>query len=260
MIDDAIDVCSKCGDLPSRLAILDGGNWRLRCSCGDRVVHVIGESSEVAEPDPKLTAEEIATRAFIRKTLDASQPARGTLAERYLRSRGIDSVPEVLRFVSALPHTLSGSRLPAMLAPVVNIVGEVTGLHRTYLDSTGDRKASVEPNRMMLGRCVGAAVHLAEAREELGISEGIESGLAAMDLRGIPIWAALSTAGLAALALPPLPIASKVTIFADNDDAGISAAKKAAARWHAEGRRISIERPRKLGTDFNDLLLARKCA
>jgi hypothetical protein len=261
VISDAIDVCSRCGHQPSRLAILHGGHWRLRCRCGDRVVHVIGDSSEVPEPDPKPTAEEIATLAFIRETLAASEPARGTLVEKYLRSRGLEIVPDVLRFVSALSHTPSGSRLPAMLAPVVNVSGDLTGLHRTYLDATGDKKASVEPSRMMLGHCVGGAVHLAEPGEELGVSEGIESGLAAMQLNpGIPVWAALSTFGIKALVLPPLPAARRVVIFADHDRSGtgMKAARQAAERWCRERRRVRIEMPPTPGADFNDLLRERE--
>jgi hypothetical protein len=53
VIGDIVDVCSGCGDRPSRLVILGGGDWRLRCRCGDRLIHVVGDSSEVAEPDPK---------------------------------------------------------------------------------------------------------------------------------------------------------------------------------------------------------------
>jgi putative DNA primase/helicase len=42
-------------------------------------------------------------------------------------------------------------------------------------------------------------VRLAEASDELGISEGIESGLSVQQATGLPVWAALSTGGLTGL-------------------------------------------------------------
>jgi phage/plasmid primase-like uncharacterized protein len=89
------------------------------------------------------------------------------------------------------------------------------------------------------------------------VAEGIESALSAMQATAQPAWAALSTSGLVALALPALPLAATVVILADNDanGAGERAARKAAARWLAEHRRLRIAMPPKPGTDFNDVLI-----
>ena len=59
------------------------------------------------------------------------------------------------------------------------------------------------------------------------------------------------------LILPPLPLAATVVILADHDanGAGEHAARAAAARWLAEGRRVRIALPPEPGTDFADLLL-----
>jgi putative DNA primase/helicase len=253
MTHDILEICRRCGRRPSRLAIVgDGRVWRLRCACGTRFEPIVGDSSEIGEPPPTPTVEDLGTLAFVSRLLAESRPAAGSLAERYLRSRGIGRVPPVLRFIPKLRHTPSDSWLPAMVAPVVNIDGELIGIHRTYLDASGNGKAAVEPNRMMLGHCVGGAVRLADVTSELGVGEGIESCLSAMEATGTPLWAALSTTGLVALVLPPKPIAANVTIYADNDAAGIAAARKAAARWYAEGRRVSIVRPRAQNADFND--------
>ena len=61
---------------------------------------------------------------------------------------------------------------------------------------------------------------------------------------------------MAALVLPPLPLAATVVILADNDanGAGERAAHTAAQRWLAEGRRVRIAMPPDPGTDFNDVL------
>jgi hypothetical protein len=53
-----------------------------------------------------------------------------------------------------------------------------------------------------------------------------------------------------------------VVILADNDinGAGERAARSAAARWFAEGRRVQIAMPPQPGIDFNDVLLGRSYA
>jgi putative DNA primase/helicase len=89
------------------------------------------------------------------------------------------------------------------------------------------------------------------------IGEGIETTLAAMFATGLPGWAALSTSGLVALQLPP--IVHDVVILADYDrsGAGERAARIAADRWLAEGRRVRIALPPEPDTDFADVLAGR---
>ena len=255
MIADVLDICPDCGRRPSRLAIAgDGSLWRVRCGCGHTwLEHMVGDSRHIPEPLLTPTAEDLRTRELVHRLLEESEPAAGTLVEMYLRSRGIGAVLPVLRFAPRLRHTPSNSWLPAMIAPVVNVNGEIIGLHRTFLDPAGQGKAAVEPHRMMLGHCAGGAVRLAEAAGEVAASEGIETGISVAEIPGIPVWCALSTSGLIALELPPLPLARSVIILADHDAAGIAAAKKAAARWYAEGRRVKIAMPPTPGADFNDV-------
>ena len=105
---------------------------------------------------------------------------------------------------------------------------------------------------MMLGPCRGGAVRLARAGNVLMVGEGIETCLAAMQARGHPAWAALSTSGLLALDLPD--DVRDVIVLADGDDAGEAAARGAALRWKREGRRVRIAHPPQ-GMDFNDMLL-----
>jgi putative DNA primase/helicase len=63
--------------------------------------------------------------------------------------------------------------------------------------------------------------------------------------------------GIRALELPPA--ATHVLICADHDVSrvGERAARDAAARWLAEGRRVRIAMPPQPGSDFNDLLNSR---
>ncbi len=181
----------------------------------------------------------------------AALPLAGTIGEEYFRSRGITgALPPSLRFAPSLWHAPSSCRLAAIVGAVQDASGQVVAVHRTYL-AAGPRRL----DRRMLGFVRGGAVRLARAGEELALGEGIETMMSVHQAVGVPCWSALSWPGLVALELPPLPIASRVTIFADNDDAGegLGAAYEAARRWAAEGRDARVAVPPR-GTDANDVL------
>jgi hypothetical protein len=179
----------------------------------------------------------------------------------YLRSRLIDLFSPELRFSTAAPHR-SGARLPAMLAPVVGIDGTQTGVHATFLRADGSAKATIPAGlqRETRGVIRGGTIRLTpfDPGVELLVGEGIESTLSAMQLFGLPGWAAISAAGLKSLDLPPE--VRSVIIAADNDagGAGQRAALGAYARWRAEGRQVAIKLPPIAGHDFNDVLRARR--
>jgi putative DNA primase/helicase len=186
---------------------------------------------------------------------EASLPLGGTPGEIYLAARGLHlSPPPMLRFHAGLKHR-SGGIWPAMVALVTRGVDDVPlAIHRTFLARDGSGKAPVDPQKMMLGPCGGGAVRLAPAGGVLMVGEGIETCLAAMQARGYPAWAALSTSGLLALDLPP--DVREVIVLADGDEAGKAAARGAALRWKREGRRARIAHPPQ-GLDFNDMLLGK---
>ena len=181
-------------------------------------------------------------------------PAIGSPVEKYLRGRGLQGpIPPTLRYISDLKHP-SGTYHPAMIAAVTRVPGcEVLAVHRAYLAPDGSGKADVDPARMSLGPIGGGAVRLAPSGGHLAVGEGIETTLSIMQATGIPAWAALSAGGIKALILPPLPLASVVTITADHDPTGLKAAHDAAERWTREGRRVRIALPPE-GKDFNDVL------
>lgn len=185
----------------------------------------------------------------------AATPAVNTLVERYLLSRGLHlSPPPTLRFHPGLRHP-SGGIWPAMVALVTPGSDEMPlAIHRTFLAFDGADKAPVEPQKMMLGPCLGGAVCLADPTDVLMVGEGVETCLAAMQATGHPTWAALSTSGLRALDLPK--DVRDVIVLADGDAPGEAAARHCAWRWKREGRRVRIARPPK-GLDFNDLLNGR---
>jgi hypothetical protein len=201
-----------------------------------------------AEPDFNAKARTEAALAIWR----ASQDIAGSLAETYLRSRGLalSRLPS-LRFHPGLKHA-SGGIWPAMVALVVHgETGEALAAHRTFLARDGQGKAPVDLPKMMLGPCRGGVVRLGETGDVLMVGEGIETCLAAMQATGKPAWAALSTSGLRSLDLPRA--SANVIVLADGDAPGEAAAQHCARRWQREGRSVRIARPPS-GMDFNDLL------
>ncbi len=185
---------------------------------------------------------------------DASQPIKGTLAETYLRNRGITcDLPDRLRFNPSCWHA-TGQNLPAMIGKVSGNIG--TAMHRTYLTTEG-AKASVTPSKSMLGSCKGGAVVVARCEGPLVVAEGIETALSlASGLHNGPatIWAALSTSGIKSLSLPALP--QRLIIASDSDDngAGLKAAQSLAQRANALGWDVSLA-PAPEGQDWNDILM-----
>jgi hypothetical protein len=175
---------------------------------------------------------------------------------RYLAGRGINiPVPASLRWAPSLRRA-DGTHGPAMVARVDGLDGELIGVHRTWLD-LGDSGQWDRRDRASLGPIAGGAVRLAPVAETLLIGEGIETCLAAMQAAAQSAWAALSTSGMVALELPP--IVRTVVILADHDrsGAGERAARTAAQRWLAEGRRVRIAMPPEPGTDMADVLAGR---
>lgn len=192
-----------------------------------------------------------------------AQSGAGTIASRYLASRGLvfDLWPPSLRFHPRCPRPRDKAGnvvppMPAMVALVEHGERGPVGVHCTFLRSDGSSKADTPQTKAMFGPMRGAAVCFgAPQGGELAISEGIETGLAVLVACSIPVWAALSAAGIRSLVLPPE--AKSIIICADHDASGTGehAAYGAAARWLAEGRRVRIAMPTEPNTDMADVLM-----
>ncbi|MBC7132088.1 MAG: toprim domain-containing protein [Roseovarius sp.] len=181
-------------------------------------------------------------------------PIGGTIAETYLRGRGITcDLPGTLRFHPQAWHGPSARRYPAMVAAVQG--AGMAAVHRTYLRPDGSGKAGLDGgDKLMLGATTGGAVRLTDAPGPFVICEGIETGLSlASGLLRAPatIWAALSTSGMRGLSLPPSP--GRLTIAPDGDGPGRAAANDLAARAHGLGWQVSLL-PAPDGRDWNDIL------
>jgi putative DNA primase/helicase len=233
------------------------------------------DDKDIAQPRPKdpgkerlrVELEALRRQQRVAAALDIwaeSYPADETRqVSCYLASRGITmSTPSSIRALGMHgPYGghPSGERRPQMVGLIEHVKHGPVGVSRTYLAIDGSCKSSLSPVRLFCGPIKGGAVRLSAVRrgEWLIVAEGIETTLSAMQVSGLPGWAALSAAGLENLVLPP--DARLVTICADNDasGAGQRAALRAARRWLAQQRRVRIAMPPQAGTDFNDMLIGR---
>ena len=256
------------------LTLADGNGGRLLAHCkegGCAFLDILAaaglRSGDYTPPDPAMLAQREAERRAeaVKRAKQAkrlwleAQPIAGTVAEAYLRGRGITcELPRTLRFHPDCWHGPTARRYPAMVAAVQG--AGLPAVHRTYLRPDGLGKADIEPAKAMLGGVQGGAVRLTGGPSRLVVVEGIESGLSLLcGLLDGPatVWAALSTSGLRGLHLPPQP--SRLTIACDGDTAGREAAHALAERAHALGWQVGILDPGN-GADFNDILTRKAAA
>ncbi len=237
-----LQMSSSSGGFPHRLT----GN----CRCG--VTHA-GHSGPPIQKTARFRQTTSVDQAL--DIWDKSVSIEGTLAEAYLRFRGITiGIPSSLRFAKNLRYS-AAQNFPAMVAGIrMWPEKQVVAVHRTFLNQDGSEKAPVRNPKKLFGRVKRGAVRLAPATETLVIGEGIETCLSVMEATGLPAWAALSSSFLPAVLLPEMPLASTVIIAADNDGAGMSAAGRAMGIWREDGRKVFVAKPPGSINDFNDLL------
>jgi hypothetical protein len=212
---------------------------------------------------PRLPAQ-IGSPDAARRLFTMSQPVTRTLAETYLRKRGITPLHEdgALRFHPRCyyrPDEHSPTEIwPAMIARVTDLGGRITGAHRTWLDSDGFDaarlgKAPIDTPRRAMGDLLGNAVRFGVANDVLAAGEGIETMLSLRCvLPTLPMAAALSANHLAALLLPPT--LRRLYIARDNDAAGEVVATALTERAEATGVETIVWMPRR--DDFNEDLRA----
>lgn len=216
-------------------------NWKQR---DQRATVARVPARENREDDKKRTAEALAIWHW-------SKDPRGTIAETYLRSRGLD-----------LPDDLAGDVLRwnesigALVALFRNLhTGESQAITRIFLDCQG-RKTG----RKFMGPTKNAAVMLddhADVTYGLFVGEGVETCMAGRQMGFRPAWA-LGSAG-SIENLPLLACVNSVTVFAETDDSGANARaiKIMGARWRAARREVHVVEP-EIGGDMNDALLMRR--
>ena len=105
-----------------------------------------------------------------------------------------------------------------MLAAVRTDLG-VIAVHRTFLDPAEARLADFERPKRALGSLQNGDVRLTAPRDgRLGLAEGIETALSAMQMFGVPCWATLGNERFGLVAIPES--VRELHLFVDNDRGG----------------------------------------
>ncbi|OHV80320.1 hypothetical protein LCM4579_22270 [Ensifer sp. LCM 4579] len=189
-----------------------------------------------------------------RKLLAIGRPVHGTLAERYLRLRGIARFGSALRYHHAVYYRDEADRtrqLPALLAAITDNDGQVTGCARTWLDPATARVATIAEPKRIIGSLAGNAVrfHHGSVGDELVAGEGIETMLSIGTAFPVLDICACLTATHLGQFIPP-PHLKRLWIARDNDDAGERAAAHLRQRAEALGIAVFDLVPQR--NDFND--------
>jgi DNA primase len=250
--------CGAHGDVIDFVQAVEGVEFK---EAVQRLVGGAGDPQSVqrhvkarAEASRAQTADDARKTEQARAIWKASAAPVEAVVERYLQSRAITvPIPPSLRCHLNLKHGPTGLDFPAMVSAAQGPDGKFVGIHRTYLIPDGRGKARVSDPKLALGSCPGKSVRLAAAGEALGIAEGIETGLSAMQMYGDPVWCACGS-NLAGVVIPDT--VKHVIIYADNGDAGSAAAEKAADTFYSQGRKVTKVRPVDGYDDFNDYLQA----
>ena len=153
-------------------------------------------------------------------------PIEGTLAERYLRRRGLPLLFGDLRFHPRCPrgpkpHT---QFLPALLVAVRD-ARKLCALQRIFLDhQTG---GYIE--KMMIGTPDAGTWRGRPATDVLALAEGFETAAAFSQIHDIPCWSPLGAWRLDRIEFPAT--VRTLIIAEDNDSEGRRAARKAWAAY-----------------------------
>jgi CHC2 zinc finger/Toprim domain len=249
--------CGRSGDIIALVQHLDHCDFptAVRTLGGDERKPIASVAKPVAHQE-KESDQEKTKRALA--LWEEGSPIEGTLAEVYLRRRGLElpGDDEALRFYSPCPF--GDSRYPALIALFRDIrTNEPKAIHRIALTAGG-----FLIGKRMLGRVGGAAVKLdpdENVERGLAIGEGIETCLAAR-MRGFrPAWAVGSSGAIKQF--PLLDGVECLSIIVDHDppdkngrEAGQAAALECSQRWTAAGREVRRILPRRQGADMADLV------
>lgn len=241
-------ICNQCGagDGVKLAMLITGMSFP---DTANRVRELLPEATFVAS---KPARDDEKCKRDMREVWSASVPITGTLAEAYLRSRGIEPpYPAVLRFMPrmrATKHELE--YLPAMIAKVDDADGHGTNIHRTFLHDGDKAYRAMMPGPLP----AGCAIRLGPIAPTLGVAEGIETALSVSRRFGVPCWSLISANNLGKW--EPPPEVTQANIYGDNDASytGHSYSYSLAHRLVTKPTPIKAQVfiPETVGTDWAD--------
>lgn len=240
-------ICGQCGAGTGIILLRKMHNWTFKEAC-DAVDEIIGTDAPVKIQPQKTSDERESRLKLIERTLrDAQAPE---VRDGYLRQRGLGVSCEAIQGHPALWHTDARKSLPAVIAPIFGPGGDLQSVQRIYVGDVTPRKMTLPP----VDTIKGGAVRLFPVTDVIGISEGVETGLACNQIWGVPVWATLSAGGMQAFE-PPAGI-KRALIFGDHDSnfVGQAAAYALAQRLHRAGITVEVHIPEDADLDWLDCL------
>lgn len=233
--DKGATICNSCGVHPDGFATLMWANgWEFWTAF--EAVHeflyggaVRASVANIRKLPPVATmpkADPAKLKYVLNKVWGETLPFTAVAAEParlYLARRGITiAAPGAMRFHPSLLY-MEGENVighfPGIVAMVLGADGKPVTLHRTYLNHDGS-KAQVESQKKLMSypedrKVMGGAIQLVPAGRVLGVAEGIETSLAAIEATGIPTWATVNARMLEGF-VPPEGV-EQLIVFTDKD-------------------------------------------
>ncbi len=277
----SLHASGRPGERP-RLHCYGGGDWReIAAMLGADINHTQPVNSSCIAHDPEEALKRRMWQAqIVREIITTSEPITGTIAEDYLRLRGVmaaidDSARMSILYHKGLRFGSNGNveTAPGMVCimrPFVETMNAAfdtledkdglhnlmrrrdlwTAIHRTRLTYDGYKHS-----RSFFATSKGAVIFVDDpfsiaARQIVSVAEGVETALSAR-LRGFNgIIAAGSTGAIAAL--PVVGGIIRINLIAEDDPASRKAIEQCAERWDSAGAEVRLIRPREGLGDLND--------
>jgi hypothetical protein len=223
-------------------------------------IKVIQKTVEGNEFDDKQNYMIKIAQGIAQKT----KSGKGTLAEDYLKSRGITAeLPETITFCPDVYIKKHDKSFPAMVVKVLNEKNEVQSVHTTILDPATKGKAQIEKSKIVFGPVpdvVDVNLNAALPTKNITmIAEGLETSLSVKSaFPDCDVKSALTKNGFNRIDLDK--VNDTVVLCLDNDLKDWQTDKiinNAATRLLEAGKRVYIAMPEAIDdqkTDFNDTL------
>lgn len=168
---------------------------------------------------------------------------KGTIAEKYLESKGI-FVPEnynkEIKYHSKIYSSDLNIFIPCILFKVSKAPGgELSAIHRIYIAKDGSRKANINNPKKALGAIQGGAIWFGRPSEKLYIAEGPEEALVIKHTHERKfVCSTVYSTNYHSLTIPNY--VKEVVLCPDLDEAGISAAIKATKEYSKQNKKVKI--------------------
>jgi len=206
----------------------------------------------------ELTDYQKQSIAKAEKLWEESQPAIGTLVEKYLREhRGIAKpLPEDIRFHPKVYSERNGGFNQALLSACRDSKGKIQAVQATYLDPKTSNKAEVEVKKQVFGVLKGSVVTVqkGDSSKPTLVCEGIETGLSLREIdKEKTIQVTLGVANFKSIYSE-----SKNVIFCLDNDGDNPAVKKLIQNvceiFTKAGKNVFLSQPKEINKDYNDML------